>query len=250
MNAQSHAIATAGAHALADASSAGSVDAKRREGTAQDRTTPNGVFALGDSSSILALGDVGVALALGAKVLDKFHGTPKRQTDAGCLEWEGYRDQYGYGVIRGFRVSHLALMLDGRPVTEGLHALHRCDNPPCINPEHLWPGTRSENMQDMVAKGRHGSNAARGDAHYATKVTDAQVREMRETYTGAWGEVSRMARQYGISSNQAGWILQGKKRKNAGGPIHPHVVSARAATEPSDTLQPHANAPSWMRADR
>jgi hypothetical protein len=54
MNAQPHAIATALAHALADASSAGSVDAKGREGKGPDRTTPNGVFALGDSSSILS----------------------------------------------------------------------------------------------------------------------------------------------------------------------------------------------------
>lgn len=247
MNAQPHAIATA----RAVASSAGSVDAKGREGKGPDRTTPNGVFPWGDFPSILALGDVGAALALGAAVLDKFHGTPKRQTDDGCLEWMGYRDKHGYGVVRGFRVSHLALLLDGRPVTDGLHALHRCDNPPCCNPEHLWPGTRSENMQDMVAKGRHGSNQARGDAHYATKVTDAQVREMRESYTGAWGEIARLARLHGISDNQVSWILQGKKRKRAGGPIHPPQRSgARAASEPSDTCQPHGIATAWMEGQR
>jgi hypothetical protein len=42
-----------------------------------------------------------------------------------------------------------------QPFPEGLHACHCCDNPPCVNPSHVWPGTRSENMKDCHAKGRH-----------------------------------------------------------------------------------------------
>jgi len=77
----------------------------------------------------------------------------------GCLIWPMCKDGKGYPnplidkkVVRGHRVS-LARKL-GRPIAEGMQALHTCDNPSCVNPEHLWEGTNQDNVDDRVKKGR------------------------------------------------------------------------------------------------
>jgi hypothetical protein len=75
-----------------------------------------------------------------------------------CWPWTGPVSQRGYGMItlrsKPVRATHIAMKLDGRDRPDGLHALHTCDNPVCVNPSHLWWGTHVENMHDMIAKGR------------------------------------------------------------------------------------------------
>jgi hypothetical protein len=72
-----------------------------------------------------------------------------------CWPWLGARAGKGYGVFRGRRAARLAWELDnGLPFPPGMEACHTCDNPPCVNPGHIWPGTRSLNMLDASAKGR------------------------------------------------------------------------------------------------
>ena len=78
--------------------------------------------------------------------------------DTGCVVWEGARNADGYGVlpaaIFGTRLAHRAAIARslGRPV-EGV-AMHTCDNPPCVNPDHLLEGTQADNMRDCAQKGR------------------------------------------------------------------------------------------------
>lgn len=76
-----------------------------------------------------------------------------------CILWPGYRNADGYGRARNGRevveVTHIALSIDGRPRPEpDLYALHSCDNPPCINPHHLRWGTKRDNAEDAMARGR------------------------------------------------------------------------------------------------
>lgn len=77
---------------------------------------------------------------------------------SGCWEWRGACDTKGYGQIRvdhkARLATHIALELDGRPRPGRLTACHTCDNPPCVNPAHLWWGTQRENCHDSIAKGR------------------------------------------------------------------------------------------------
>ena len=83
-------------------------------------------------------------------------------TDSGCWEWRGTRAVAGYGRIsasmwglRDRSTHRLSYELFYGPIPDGLLIRHKCDNPPCVNPDHLEPGTQQDNMDDMVARGRH-----------------------------------------------------------------------------------------------
>ena len=83
-----------------------------------------------------------------------------------CWEWSGCNNGVGYPVLRINKrlkvATHIALELDGRPQPSvAHHACHHCDNPICTNPEHLFWGTVSDNMQDMIKKGRGGHQKLR-----------------------------------------------------------------------------------------
>jgi hypothetical protein len=79
-------------------------------------------------------------------------------TASGCWEWQGATDPNGYGRISwpGFpALVHRAMWVTMYgPIGAGLFVCHRCDNPPCVNPDHLFLGTRLDNIRDMVEKGR------------------------------------------------------------------------------------------------
>jgi hypothetical protein len=76
----------------------------------------------------------------------------------GCVEFSGQRNKKGYGKIKFFRrdvrAHRLAYELKFGPIPEGLYVLHRCDNPPCINVNHLFLGTARANAVDRMLKGR------------------------------------------------------------------------------------------------
>ena len=81
------------------------------------------------------------------------------EVESGCWEWKGKLDTGGYGVInvesqRGAKAHRVAYAVWVGPIGD-MHVLHKCDNRRCINPDHLWLGTHSDNMQDMWDKGRH-----------------------------------------------------------------------------------------------
>lgn len=84
-----------------------------------------------------------------------------------CWEWTGGRYWDGYGHLRhmgrSLKAHRVAWELFCGPIPAGLSVLHRCDNPPCVRPDHLWLGTQSDNIKDMVNKGRN--VAPKGERH-------------------------------------------------------------------------------------
>lgn len=89
----------------------------------------------------------------------RFESYVDRQGADECWPWRGKPNRKGYGSLsidnRVRRATHIALILDGRPRPSPKHgACHSCDNPPCVNPAHLWWGTQRDNLRDAAAKGR------------------------------------------------------------------------------------------------
>lgn len=92
----------------------------------------------------------------------RFDSKIKVDPKTGCWTWIGAKNRKGYGTMfvgpkRGSTglATHVSLTLAGRPrPSEKHHALHRCDTPSCVNPEHLWWGTHADNMADANNKGR------------------------------------------------------------------------------------------------
>jgi len=84
-----------------------------------------------------------------------------KQVDS-CWEWTSRRDRQGYGRLgiqgASLRAHRIAWIATHGPIPTGLCVLHHCDNPPCINPAHLFLGTPKDNVHDRIAKGRHGSS--------------------------------------------------------------------------------------------
>lgn len=132
-------------------------------------------------------------------------------TESGCWEWDGRRDKKGYGVLclhaqRQVFAHRTAFAVWVGELDPKLSVCHRCDNPPCINPEHLWQGTERDNKVDMATKGR--GNTAR--------LTPLAVQELRALYTAPFdrGLVPRLAKQYGVSTSAIRAVLHGRTWKN------------------------------------
>lgn len=89
---------------------------------------------------------------------ERFEKKNVPEPNSGCSLWFGACDQGGYGQLRVdgrcMPATHIALELAGRPVPVGMRACHRCDNPPCVNADHLFVGDQIANVADMIAKGR------------------------------------------------------------------------------------------------
>lgn len=135
--------------------------------------------------------------------------------DSGCWEWNGARNHHGYGIYgtrigdrkTGERLAHrLAYMAWNGDIEEGQHVRHRCDNPPCINPDHLELGTHADNMNDAKQRGR----TARGESHGRAKLTERDVLAVREA--SASGESYRsIGARYGVNKYTVGKIVRQQK---------------------------------------
>lgn len=114
----------------------------------------------------------------------------------GCWGWNGAKDRYGYPVIgvatsRQNLAHRVSYELYIGPIPRGAFVCHRCDNPECTNPNHLFLGDHAANMRDMSEKGR----SAHGEKNANSKLSTKDVLEIRES----GGSCRGVAAEYGVS---------------------------------------------------
>lgn len=136
-----------------------------------------------------------------------------------CIEWDKARGWTGYGhryfqgkVRRAHRVAyieHHGLALED---IEGLVVMHTCDNPPCVNVDHLRLGTVANNNEDTVAKGRQRHPV--GTEHGMAKLTEAEVLAIRFLHAAAGTSKNQLARTFNVAHSTVSDIITRKKWKH------------------------------------
>jgi hypothetical protein len=132
--------------------------------------------------------------------------------DTPCTEWSGPINASGYGArsIKGKSwLAHRAAWTEvNGPIPAGMYVLHRCDNPPCVNVEHLWIGTQLDNMRDCKAKGRQGPRGG-----YRSKVPAAQVEAVRQRRNESGLSCQALAAEFEMSVMTV-WRIVNHKSKS------------------------------------
>lgn len=129
-----------------------------------------------------------------------------------CWVWTKADRGKGYGVLsindREVATHRFAYVLLVGPIPNGLFVLHRCDNPSCVNPMHLYAGTHEQNMADKRVRGR----AARGERNFNTKLTLGNVREIKRRLRdgGKANSPYAIAKDYGVWPNAITNIAKGR----------------------------------------
>lgn len=133
-----------------------------------------------------------------------------------CWEWTAARDPLGYGFFRMepgepmWRAHRVAWHLTNGAIPDGMLICHRCDNPPCCNPAHMFLGTNADNCADRVAKNRSSRKVTHfGEASPKAKLTAAQVAEIRERYAAGGVTQRELGEEFGVGQTQVGRIVRG-----------------------------------------
>lgn len=158
-----------------------------------------------------------------APIADRFWAKVERGDPAACWLWTASLNATGYGQIGSGRGAHATRervrpllahrvsweLHHGEPPPDNLCVCHRCDNPRCVNPGHLFLGTMGDNMRDKVAKGRARSGALRGEDHGNAVLTQAQADSIRARIAAGEKKID-LRREFGVSRNTIRRVAGGK----------------------------------------
>jgi hypothetical protein len=126
----------------------------------------------------------------------------------GCWDWTAGKNRCGYGcfsINRQTRLAHrVSYEMKYGPIREDILVCHSCDNPGCVNPDHLFLGTCAENTADRDAKSRQ----ARGRAHGRAKLADADISAIRNSTDKTQAQLAKL---FGVHQSQISLIRSGKR---------------------------------------
>ena len=132
------------------------------------------------------------------------------KTDSGCWIWTGGHTKEGYGRFwNGMRKVLPNRFLYERvigQIPEGLLLCHSCDNPPCVNPDHQFPGTYQDNQLDAVSKGRRKSRTAR------RRLSKVVIAIIRKSYDGTLDSQTMLCKRFGLLPSQVERIVRGETK--------------------------------------
>ena len=139
-------------------------------------------------------------------ILERFWAKVEKKGPEECWEWKASKTKRGYGQIRiegkAIGAHRISLQIKlGREIVEGLVAKHSCDNPSCVNPNHLTEGTQSENLKEAYERGR---------IVLSSKLTETDVLEIREICKEGLLMQKEIAELYGIGQQSVSFIVNRK----------------------------------------
>jgi hypothetical protein len=146
-----------------------------------------------------------------SRLPDRYWAKVIPEPNSGCWLWLGFQTPRGYGMlgfkrlgVRSNQYGHRMMFRAATGQSPGdLEVCHHCDQPSCVNPEHLFLGNRFDNMRDAAAKGRTASGVRNG----SSKLAPAQVIEIRQRHQQ--GEsMRRLARAYGVSDGAIAKVIR------------------------------------------
>lgn len=159
----------------------------------------------------------------------RFFAFIEYREDSDCWRWKGFRDKTGYGYIsvngRPRRASRVSFVMHGGEFTEEkCFVCHKCDNPECVNPKHLWAGSNRDNMLDAKNKNRVHSGSSHyayknpeklphGENHWLCKLTNEEVLKLKKMRQETNFSYPKLAAIFGISKSHAHAICYGTQRK-------------------------------------
>lgn len=142
-------------------------------------------------------------------IKERFERYVHPEPNSGCYLWDGaYRG--GYAILsadrKSVQASHIALRFAGRPLMAGERALHRCDNPCCVNADHLFSGSQQNNVDDAIAKGHHKTPNRQGIKNAQAKLSEEDVLFIAQRTKSA-GELATM---FGVCASTISSIWTGR----------------------------------------
>lgn len=157
------------------------------------------------------------SIALSQKDIERFWSKVDRNGPNGCWIWKSANNGAGYGKfyvkdsgkVPYIYAHRLSWELANGPIQNGLWVLHKCDNPSCINPEHLFLGTQTDNMQDAAHKGRIKQRAwPLGEGNHNAKLKESDVKEIKIMIQNKVA-LNVIAKKFGVSTQAIFMIKAG-----------------------------------------
>ena len=145
------------------------------------------------------------------ELIERFSEKWELNKDNGCWEWQHATSSKGYGQIKipkqrkQIPAHRLSYLIHYGEIPDGMLVCHKCDNPKCVRPSHLFLGSYADNSQDMAKKDRH----LFGEKHPHNKLTEIHVRRIHSLFHDDGVSQGKIAQIYGIGQSTVWKILHG-----------------------------------------